>query len=101
MNIFKKARVDIGLSQQHVALELDTFQSWISDVEKEKINPSLFWAYEMAEFYGIDFRRVGEYYSRRKGNDKREDKGEDRVSPQKETRGETLQRKSRTPKRNK
>lgn len=101
MNIFKKARVDRGLSQQHVALELDTFQSWISDVEKEKINPSLFWAYEMAEFYGIDFRRVGEYYSRRKGNDKGEDTREDRVSAPKETRGETLQRKSRTPKRNK
>lgn len=99
MNIFKKARLDMGLSQQHVALELDTFQSWISDVEKEKINPSLFWAYEMAEFYGVDFRRVGEYYSRRKGNDKGEDSREGGLPASKKADGKTLQRKSRNSKR--
>ena len=84
MNIFKKARRQLGVSQQYVADQLDTFQSWVSDVEKEKINPSLYWAFEMAEFYGIDFQRVGEYYSGRKKNDSREDKREGNVSSQTE-----------------
>ena len=87
MNIFKKARNELGVSQQYVANELDTFQSWVSDVEKEKISPSLYWAFEMAEFYGIDFQRVGEYYSGRKRNDSREDKRKNYVSPQKENEG--------------
>ena len=90
MNIFKKARADLGVSQQYVANELDTFQSWVSDVEKEKINPSLYWAFEMAEFYGIDFQRVGEYYSRRKRNDSREDQGEGSISPQKKDESQTV-----------
>ena len=93
MNIFKKARRKLGVSQQYVANELDTFQSWVSDVEKEKINPSLYWAFEMAEFYGIDFQRVGEYYSGRKRNDSRKDQGKGEVSSQAEDESQTLQRK--------
>ena len=59
-------------------------------IEKEKINPSLYWAFEMAEFYGIDFQRVGEYYSGRKRNDSRKDQGEGEVSSQAEDESQTL-----------
>ena len=64
MNIFKKARKQKKMTQQLAADTIDNFQSWISDVEKDKIQPSLFWAWQLAELYGVDFRAVGRYYGR-------------------------------------
>ena len=78
MNIFKQARVNLDITQEEVAESLNTFQSWVSDVEKERNIPGIYWAYNLSEFYGLDFQTVAEYYRARENENQGKNKRKNR-----------------------
>ena len=68
MNIFKKIRMESGLSQEELAKKLGVCQTQISRVENDRQTPSVILASFIVRHCGYDLGEVGEYFVGREGS---------------------------------
>lgn len=68
MNIFKKIRMESGLSQEELAKKLGVCQTQVSRVENDKQTPSIILATFIARYCGHDLGEIGEYFITRESN---------------------------------